>query len=105
MKDERFNALQQVASGISGYEPYKPFSSASDDYYYELKNDDERINHIMSCAAEIYGDILNRVDSGWVNLWLQSEPHLDSCDRFHSFEKLGDYEHYMEGEKCNTSKD
>lgn len=88
MRESRYNKLQQVASAISGYDHFDDFSSARNDYYYELDNDDARLNQILIYSCEVYGNSLSRHEAKVVVDFLRMELDMTQDQIWHAFEEL-----------------
>lgn len=82
--------LQIVASGISGYEPNKPWSSARDDYYYDkCPLFVDKLNQIAEYSRNVYGIYnLGFSEIQDIQVWLDAE-FACADDRYHAFKKLG----------------
>lgn len=91
LRNAGWNDLQIVASGISGYEPNKPWSSAKDDYYYDLcPTFAHKITQIEDYAREIYNIYnLGICEMKQIQQWLDTE-FICADDRYHAFKKLGE---------------
>jgi hypothetical protein len=87
------NKLQLIASAISGYEPYKSFTSAKDDYYYnECNTESEKLEQILNYAANVYEIELTQEECQEVYNFLEKEKALDQSGRQNLFDNLGDDE-------------
>lgn len=86
------NNLQKLFSCISGFEINKPYTSAKDDYYYELletrSSHKSRIDHLHSYACEYVGSMTPH-ECVIVDEALRQDLEIDnSNDRDHLFLNL-----------------
>jgi len=83
------NNLQKLFSCISGFEFDMPFTSARDDYYYELverkASHKERVDHLHAYAIEYVAD-MTPTDCSVVDEALRQAMTINnSCDRDHLY--------------------
>ena len=85
--DNRLNKWQLVASAISGYEHFADYSSAKDDYFYELDTREAQIAHIAQYAQEVYNMQLTYFDCAKIYDFVTGT--FDGTNaRWHAFNEL-----------------
>lgn len=82
----KYNEAQNVASGISGYEPNE--TSAQDDYYYdECHTIEQKIEQINNYAFEVYGLKLKSYKAHRIMQFLEKEC-TNTNELYHAFMEL-----------------
>lgn len=83
------NNLQKIASQISGYEPTNDFTSAKNDYYYDLKTEQEQVEFLIEFSLNV-NDVekITDVEARKINSFLQDDADMSQNDRYHAFMKL-----------------
>jgi hypothetical protein len=86
------NNKQKLYCCISGYEPQEPYTSARDDYYYEMIEKKfsykDRINHLQAYALEYVGD-MTAIECGEVDEALRNQTDNQNDD-YYNYSNLGE---------------
>ena len=83
------NITYRVASQIEGYdlENFHSFRSAHDTCYYELNSKEDKINHILMIAENLFDSIIGDKTATRIYNYLEKE-HKDNSYHYYALEAL-----------------